>query len=234
MRRTAMEHSEIAAKLVRRSRRLLAALGGSSWQGVVDGAANEMGVWAVHFDYKEAGLEMQEGVFGDWPLEDDIRTVLWLVKRMVKDGLTPIQLLDACFARHPYADCDRSRHELRVIAKVLKLAAAYYQENLFSLANFGLLARRWSLLMDAHAEDSMVAHYEGSELFMGVGRGLVGVAPALTRAVARGLKDEADSKSARHRARELRTNNPRRQQEEGKKGDPKKEDPSAAGAADDA
>ena len=124
----------------------------------------EMRTLAVHFDkhgersrtFREAVYDLVEDSFDDWPLEP-VRTVLWIFKKIAKDGLTPTQWLEKYFGHHKYADSDRATHEMRVLAQVFEYAVSYDQINVASLASFEILAWRWQLLLTAHEANPFVA-----------------------------------------------------------------------------
>ena len=63
-------------------------------------------------------------------------------------------------------------------------AARTYQLNLASLAVFEHMARRWQLIMEAHADNPFQPDYEAADYFAGTRTERMGVAPELKTFVA--------------------------------------------------
>ena len=77
---------------------------------------------------RERGIswaELTEEHYDDWDLGDDIRTLLRLLERMNRDGMSPVAWTEAYIMRQRCGDGDRSQHELRCIARVLEVALLY-------------------------------------------------------------------------------------------------------------
>jgi hypothetical protein len=125
--------------------------------------------------FRDCVLEMTEDAYPDWPV-DDPRTVLWLLKHIMRSGMTPISWVENYLSRRPYPATDRAQWELRSIAEALEYGACYDQVNLCSLASFELLARRWQLIVSAHEKDVARPDYHGAAMFNGLGSEMMGVA----------------------------------------------------------
>ena len=174
------------------------------------GAKDDMRTLAVVYDahgerrdFRDAVREMQEDDFTDWPV-DDPRTVLWILKSMSRDSLAPVAWVERYLTLNAYSDTDRSQYELRAIARISQMAVLYDQLNLPSLACFELLARRWQLILDAHARNPLAPDYSSAEYFDGTSHSRTGVAPMLTMVVARQQRDDAEVETQRQNARDLR------------------------------
>ena len=87
---------------------------------------------------------------------------------------------------------------------MFELACCYDQMNL-SLAAFELLFQRWQLILGAHARNPLQPDYNASELFTGLSASRIGVAPALSRVVARRFREDAEVEAMRQNVRENRT-----------------------------
>ena len=173
--------------------------------------------WKV---FRECVLEMTEDRYPDWPV-DDPRTVLWLMKHVLRGGQSPIQWVENYLSRRPYPATDRSQYELRSIAEVLEYAACYDHMNLSNLSCFELLARRWRFIISAHEKDVTRPDYHGAGLFNGLGSEMIGVAPGLTKVVASGLKEKAEIERSRAAARGVNEKVPPVDPKAKAKGDPK-------------
>jgi hypothetical protein len=103
-----------------------------------------------------------EESFDDWPLEDSVRTVDWLVQTIARSDRGPIDHVEFYLSKNPYQPSDRSQFELRCLAEILEVAGTYDQLNLASLACFETLARRWQMILDAHARNPLAPNYEAS------------------------------------------------------------------------
>ncbi len=131
--------------------------------------------------------------------------MMWLVKYWAKQGCTPTQWLDRHLHSENYSLTDRSVHELRALAEIMDSAGSYDQLNLAALASFELVARRWQLILAAHARNPASPDYEGAEHYEGLEKRRFGIAPAMTEHVARRMKEEADIEKQRNKAREARS-----------------------------
>ena len=158
-------------------------------------------------DFRDAVREMQEDDFPDWPV-DDPRIVLWILKTMSRDSLAPVAWVERYLTPNAYSDTDCSQHELWSIARIFQMAVLYDQLNLPSLACFELLARRWQLILDAHARNPLAPDYSSAEYFDGTSHSRAGVAPVLTRVVARQQRDDAEVETQRRKARDFRVAKP--------------------------
>ena len=69
---------------------------------------------------------------------------------------------------------------------------------------FEFMAWRWQLILTAHEHNSLAPDYSGSEYFDPVGSARGGVAPALSRTVAKQMNEDAEAQSHRNKGRELR------------------------------
>ena len=143
-----------------------------------------------------------EESFDDWPLEDTIRTADWLVQTIARSDRGPIDHVEFYLSKNPYQPSDRSQFELRCLAEILEVASTYDQLSLASLACFETLARRWQMILDAHARNPLAPNYEASEYYSGSRRGRHGIAPSLSAHVARVMKDESEIEKQRSKARE--------------------------------
>ena len=143
-----------------------------------------------------------EESFDDWPLEDSVRTVDWLVQTIARSDRGPIDHVKFYLSKNPYQPSDRSQFELRCLAEIIEVAGTYDQLNLASLACFETLARRWQMILDAHARNPLAPNYEASEYYSGSRRGRHGIAPSLSAHVARVMKDESEIEKQRSKARE--------------------------------
>ena len=157
--------------------------------------------------FREAVVEMTEDHFPDFPLYDP-RTVLWLLKYIARQGHTPITWVEAYLSRKQYSSSDRSQHELRFLGEFLEYIVCYDQLNACSLAAVELAARRWALIISAHDRDAQRPDYSGSELFNGLGNDAEGVAPALSKSIARKMRDKAEIDSQRASGRGLPVKTP--------------------------
>ena len=156
-----------------------------------------------HRDWRDAAAEFVEDEFADWPVSGP-RTMVWLCRHWSRQGCTPVQWLDRYLAAEPYGAGDRSAHELRCLSEVFQTAGCYDQLNLGGCACFELLARRWQLILSAHAKSAASPDYSGGEHFEGLERRRVGVAPQLQEYVAKKMKDEAEIEKQKDKARGLR------------------------------
>ena len=105
---------------------------------------------AIALGVKVAGL-LKSDVYSDWPVEGP-RTMLWLSKTFAKSGMSPTQWLEKQLSTARWGDGDRSAHEMRALARIIEVAGCYDQVNVAGLASFELIARRWQVIMEAHAE----------------------------------------------------------------------------------
>ena len=64
------------------------------------------------------------------------------------------------------------------MAKHVEVGGSYDQLNLASLAVFEHMARRWQLIMEAHAENPYQPDYEAADYFAGARAEKMGVAPS--------------------------------------------------------
>ena len=143
-----------------------------------------------------------EESFDDWPLEDSVRTVDWLVQTIARVDREPIDHVEFYLSKNPYQPSDRSHHELHSLAEILQAAGTYDQLNLSSLAFVELLVRRWQMIVDAHSWNALAPNYEASEYYSGHRRSRFGIAPALSAHVARTMKDETEIDKQRQKAKE--------------------------------
>ncbi len=139
-------------------------------------------------DFREAVHGMIEDQFEDWPL-DEPRSVLWLLRSMVRYNRTPTTWLDNYFTKKKYADQDRAKHELRCLAGVLMLPICYDQLNVVSLADVERLMRRWQLIIEAHERDPLHPIHDDEDHYNGLGDEFQGVSPALSKAVATEIRE---------------------------------------------
>ena len=168
-----------------------------------------------HKHFVDAVDELVEDMYNDWPLKDNVRTLLHILERMASDGLAPVAWCEAYLARKKYADSDRSQHELKNLAKILETSLLYDQLNVTSLAAFEHLSRRFQLILAAHANDSLNPVYAGAE-FYGGDDGDELLAPELRRKVLEGMKTQAKVLEVQQKQKELKVPLPR-----GPKGGPK-------------
>ena len=155
-----------------------------------------------HRRWREVADAITEEQFDDWPLEDSVRSVEWMVQQIAKGDRGPVDYVDSYLARHPYQPSDRSQFELKCLAEILEAAGCYDQLNLSSLAWVETLARRWQMILDAHARNPLAPNYEASEFYSGSRRGRHGIAPILSAHVAKVMKDESEIDKQRNKARD--------------------------------
>ena len=160
-----------------------------------------------HKPFNKAVSELVEDAFEDWPLRDNIRTFLWLVEKMESDGLGPTAWVEAYLARKKFGDNDRAAHELRSMGRTIETSLCYDQLNGASLCCLEHVARRFQLIIGAHAENSQQPNYVGADYYLEEGGEVV--APGLKDKVAKKLKDDAQSSANMKTVRELKTKEPR-------------------------
>ena len=66
---------------------------------------------------------------------------------------------------------------MRCLAKFVEVGGSYAQLNLASSAVFEHMARRWQLIMEAHAEKPYKPDYEDCDYFAGTSTEKMGVFP---------------------------------------------------------
>ena len=143
----------------------------------------------------------------------------------MKDGLTPIQWPERYLSVPRYAESSGSQHELRVLTQMLESALCYDQLNISSLCCFEILARRRQLILAAHEGSPLAPDYRGAERLDPSGSTRLGVAPTLSRSVARQMKDKAEIEATKNKARDVRTTpDSRRTPNKGAKGGAKGDD----------
>ena len=152
--------------------------------------------------WRDVADAITEEAFDDWPLEDTVRSVDWLVQQVAKGDKGPIDYVDTYLARHPYQPSDRSQFELKCLAEILEMAGCYDQLNLSSLAWVEVLGRRWQMILDAHSRNPLAPNYEASEFYNGSRKGRHGIAPMLSAHVAKMMKDESEIDKQRSKARD--------------------------------
>ena len=190
---------------------------GAITPAVVDGDKEDLRTLAVTYDeqgerwrsWREVAAVLYADTFPDFPVEGP-RTMLWIVRSFAKEGLDPVTWLERHLSLKKFSDTDRSVHELRVLAEVMRLAGSYDQLNLASLACMEMIARRWQLILEAHHHDPLAPNYEAAEAFTSISRSRSGVAPMLAQYVAKVLKDDADVEKQRGKVREMKTAAPKR------------------------
>ena len=163
-----------------------------------------------HKPFADGVSEQVEDVYADWPIYDGHRSMLWVLEKMARDGLAPVAWCESYLGRKRYADADRAQHELRVLAKVIETALCYDQLNVCGLAAFEHLARRWQLIIGAHAKDPLNPNYHGSEHYGGEDEGDDCVAPTLREKVVKGIESNARVLKAQNKAAELKAKLPRK------------------------
>ena len=94
---------------------------------------------------------------------------------------------------------------MRCLAKYFEVGGSYYQLNLSSLAAFEHMARRWQLIMEAHAESPHQPDYESADYFAGARTEKMGVAPRIEVVRRLQMNDDAEVKKQLTKVRELRT-----------------------------
>ena len=155
--------------------------------------------------WREVCALLEEDLFDDgWPVADDIRTMLWLSKVFTKTGLSPTAWVERFLSTAGWAATDRSAHELRCLAKIIEVAGCYDQLNLASLGCFELVARRWQVLMEAHADNPASPDYDAAAYISGAYLEKAVVAPSLRAHVAKEMRAEAEVKTHLGKVRELR------------------------------
>ena len=161
-----------------------------------------------HKAFPVAVSQLVEDAFDDWPLKDNLRTFLWLVEKMDGDGLAPVAWVESYLARKKFSDGDRAAHELRSMGKTIESVLCYDQLNAASLVSMEHVARRFQLIIGAHAENAQQPSYVGSHLYLEEGE--EAVAPDLKKKVTTGLKDEAKTTLNLESLRALKTKPPRK------------------------
>ena len=193
---------------------LLAKLAGAPQK--LDEESEELRVMPVRFDehgerhrqWREVCAGLQEDGFDDgWPVPGP-RTVLWLCKTFSKAGLTPTQWVERFLSTAKWSDTDRSAHELRSLARYIETGGTYDQLNLASLASYEMMARRWQVIMEAHADDPTRPDYEAATYITGAYLEQAGVAPNLRSHVAKEMRDAAEVKKQLGKVRELKGEKP--------------------------
>ena len=161
-----------------------------------------------HKAFPVAVSQLVEDAFDDWPLKDNLRTFLWLVEKMDGDGLAPVAWVESYLARKKFSGGGRAAHELRSMGKTIESVLCYDQLNAASLVSMEHVARRFQLIIGAHAENAQQPSYVGSHLYLEEGE--EAVAPDLKKKVTTGLKDEAKTASNLESLRALKTKPPRK------------------------
>ena len=159
--------------------------------------------------FADAVAEQVEDHYPDWPLYDGERSLLWVLEKMARDGQAPISWCEGYLARKRYADHDRSQFELRSIAKTLGTALVYDQLNICALASFEHIARRWQVIVSAHARDALNPNYYGAEHFAGTDDVDGCVARALREKVNKGIAASHRSMEAQTKYLEMKSKLPR-------------------------
>ena len=121
--------------------------------------------------------------------------------------LTPTARVERFLSTSKWSETDRSAHELRTLAKYIEVGGSYDQLNLASLAVFEHIARRWQVIMEAHADNPTAPDYDASYIS---GAYMEKAVVAVLRAhVAREMKAEAEVKKTLTKVRELRPERPK-------------------------
>ena len=82
---------------------------------------------------------------------------------------------------------------MRCLAKQFDVGGSYDQLNLASLAVFEHMARRWQLIMEAHADHPYQPDYEAADYFAGTRAEKMEVAPELKTLVALQMRGDAEA-----------------------------------------
>ena len=126
-----------------------------------------------------------------------------------KVDLDPVAWLERHLSVERFSNTDRSVHELRFLAGVMRLAGSYDQLNLASLACMERIAWRWQLLLRTHRHDPLAPEHEAAGASTSTSRSR-GVAPVLTQHVAGELNDDTDVEKQRGKVLEIKTVAPKR------------------------
>ena len=155
-----------------------------------------------------AVAQLVEDSFDDWLLKDGIRSFLWLVEKMEGDGMAPVSWVESYLARKKFSDGDRAAHELRSMAKTVESVLCYDQLNAASLVSMEHVARRFQLIIGAHADNAQQPSYVGSNYYFEEGE--EAVAPELRDKVTKKMKDEAKTAANVEQLRALKSKPPRK------------------------
>ena len=157
--------------------------------------------------FATAAAQLVEDTFDDWPLKDNIRAFLWLAEKMDGDGLAMVGLVESYLARKKLSDGDRAAHELRSMTKTVESVLTYDQLNAASLVSMEHLARRFLLVIGAHAENTQQPSYVGSNYYLDEGE--EAIPPELRDKVTKKMKDEAKTAANVEHLRTLKSKGPR-------------------------